>query len=412
MLVNYFSDYFLTLMLIIALLVMVYVNKKLRIPAAKLFYVVTALLFTMTVLEFLHEYVQGNYGNTPPKNAVQLRITVDMQLYILRPVIILLQLLFIIRGKTKKLLCCIPAAANTVIYASVLFGSHIGFWIDESNHWARGQLGLFVYICQFIYIVLLLIVSAVRHRKSNRKLLLIIMIVGLIAVLTTVLEYKEMYMGHTTEISAFGVLVYYIYLSAVNQQSMCEMIEEKELRIAQENLHLIRSRIQPHFIFDSLSIIRSLARQDKHAAVSAIDSFSSYLRTHLLAVRDDKLISFTQDLECAKAYLSLSQADAMTPTNANFDLDDCDFELPPLTLEPIIGQMTACGGKDLNISTDATENSHIIRISTMQTDTSWMNDSSITYIHRRLESLCSGTLNIRSDESGTAVTIEIPLSIE
>ena len=57
MILAYFTTNFVTLMIISALIVMMAVNRKLKIPATQYFYVMIAVILLLTVLDFLNDFL-------------------------------------------------------------------------------------------------------------------------------------------------------------------------------------------------------------------------------------------------------------------------------------------------------------------------------------------------------------------
>ena len=110
---------------------------------------------------------------------------------------------------------------------------------------------------------MLAVYSVYYFGRGNRRTGTIIMIIVLAALLTTFLEHRNILTGYATTVAAFCVMLYYIYLASVYQQDISELFEEKELHIARQELLLLRGQIHSDFIFDSLSVISSLARTDK-----------------------------------------------------------------------------------------------------------------------------------------------------
>jgi hypothetical protein len=414
MILAYFTANFVTLMIISALIVMMAVNRKLKIPATQYFYVMMAVILLLTVLDFLNAFLAGELEQKPDFNPVRLRAVVDAVNYMLRPVVIMVEVLVIQPKQKNKWLFVIPTVVNTVWYATALFGSKLAFYIDENNGWQGGVLPIqLVYLVQLVYLILLTVYSVYFFGRGNRKTGTIIMIIVLAALLTTFLEHRNILTGYATTVTAFCVMLYYIYLASVYQQEISELFEEKELHIARQELLLLRGQIHSDFIFDSLSVIRSLAKTDKKASAAAIDSFSAYLRAHLYALRDDKPAAFQWDLDCLKAYLAL-----MKITN-NIDLElQCDlactaFEVPLLLLESVADYFVwqnDPNGETLYLSTADEGDTVKVLLCTDKTPDEGVSASAskqLEAMRRRLEMQCGGILNA----DGATVIITLPKRI-
>ena len=413
----YFSSSFITLILLSTVLVMMLVNRKLNIPATKMLYAAIVLILVLSVLDFFDNYCSGEFDSRPSFDTVWPLTVMKTLIYSLRPLVILAELIIILPKRRYRLLCAVPAVINAAVYSTALFGSSIAFSVDE-NGWHRGALGLCVYAVQIAYIIVLLICSVHYFGRGNRKHGAVILLILLTASAAAVMEYQDILKGYTTIVSSMCVLFYYFYLAFIHQQSMQETIEKKELDILDQELTLLRGRIDPDFISDSLNCIRSLAKTDKKTSAAAIDSFSVYLRTHMNAIRSSQPISFIAELECVNAYLSLLQIrDRMTVELAR-DLRATDFSLPPLTLEAAV---TYCidsvqsSAQRLSVSTSEEDDCTKIVVSCagMINKPSAIRAPSSNVLEnarRRLEDQYGGSLTAESAAgAGTTVTIVIPI---
>lgn len=411
MILAYVTTHFMTLMLMSALIVMMVVNRKLKIPGTQLFYALIAVVLLLSVLDFFEDFLAGDFDVQPSFNPVIPRTFAIGLIYILRPVVILIELLVIIPKPKYKLLCSVPAIINTAIYLTAFFGSKIAFYVD-SDGWHRGPLGKSVFAAQVLYVILLAAFSLASFGRGNLKRGIILMMIVLMAVVTTVLELENIVTGQSTVVAAFCVLLYYIYLASIYQQEIHELFEEKELHIAQQELLLLRSQIHSDFIFDSLSVIRSLAKTDKKASAAAIDNFSLYLRAHINALRDDKPTSLQWELDCVKAYLALIQISGKKPVDLACDLQVKEFELPALLLESVAEYCISGNSRSNETLTIKTrENNEEIKmnisISSADEQTAEaksISDSILDDARRRLNMQCGGTLHT----DGTSVNIAIP----
>lgn len=121
----------------------------------------------------------------------------------------------------------------------------------------------------------------IYFRTENIKRSAIVFLIVIQAVIVAILEGTNILPGYTSPIMALGMLEYYFYLSIIYQNEIRETLAEHQLRLTRQRMTLLRNQIQPHFIFNSLSVIRSLAKRDSQKAVSSIDSFSDYLKAHI-----------------------------------------------------------------------------------------------------------------------------------
>jgi LytS/YehU family sensor histidine kinase len=270
--------------------------------------------------------------------------------------------------------------------------------------------------------VLILFAFSIRYfRRKNLMRSIIVITIFIQAITVAFCEYTNLITGYVNAVTTLCILEYYIYLSLVYQQQMQDTIVQKERDINRSNLLLLRNQIQPHFIYNSLSIIRSLAKRDSAGAVRCIDSFSEYLKAHIGAIQTDDLISFEQELQNVKTYLSLVQADYTRKVAVIYELNETDFKIPPLSLEPIIENAVSHGiSKETGIISIRTERlDDNVQIIVADNGTAEKDPEPIMHngiglenTRKRLELHCGGTLEMENSQNGMTVTITVPIQKE
>lgn len=78
-----------------------------------------------------------------------------------------------------------------------------------------------------------------------------------------------------------------------------------ELQRAQ--LRLLRAQIEPHFLFNTLSVVRALARSDRAATVQMLDNLIHYFAAALPRLSGNE-VTLAQELQLVDAYLKIYQA--------------------------------------------------------------------------------------------------------
>ena len=390
-------------MIVAVMCVIMYVNKDLKIPAVSLARVAVILILITAVLDYLNDMAAGltNYSfPCSPEQLVRLHTALCVFSYILRPVIILIELLIICPDKRLRIPIIVPSVVNALIYLPTLFGRPLAFYFTSDNAWVGiAPFNLTIYLVLIVYLFILLAFSVIYFSKKNRKCSVIILAIVLLSLVVAVLEYFNIMTGYTTTVTAMGTLTYYIYLSTIYQQKIRETVAEKELTLAKNELDLLRSQIQPHFIYNSLSTIRSLAKRDSKKAVVCIDEFSKYLKSHIGAIQSDELVSFESEIDNINAYLQVIQ---MT-----------------LVLEPIIENAVSHGiskhGGTITISTHEENGNVIIRVTDSGSPSKDKeefepihNGIGLQNTEKRLRLQCSGTLKANFTDSGSTVELAVP----
>ena len=114
---------------------------------------------------------------------------------------------------------------------------------------------------------------------------------------------------------------------------------EQQLRIEKQaaELNYLRSQTNPHFLFNTLNNIYSLARDKSDLAPESILKLSKILR-FMLYETSGVYISVDQELKIIGDYIALEKLryDESLRINFNYDVEDMKQALPPLLLIPLV----------------------------------------------------------------------------
>lgn len=426
----FISENYFTFLLLGGLLIVMFAYRDMPIPATGNFLLIIFILFVMCVVNSIERWA------TYSPDRIEIRMISSVIHYILQPFVIYLELLIIIpevqlsgrdehdvsvrrKKQLNRLILSFPIIFNTVVYLIAPFTGGLVFSFDEDYCFDRGPLGYTIYIVTFIYLFLLLIWSYRFMLNNDRRRGIILFFVVAIAVLTGILEGLNLVPGYIDEAFALGVFLYYMYLITVHESEMQKKLALKELELSKNKMKLLREQIRPHFIFNSLHIIKALIRKDQKKAVEGVENFSDYLRANLDAITSDNLISFEEELEHIEAYVSLALADDSKNITMEYDIGVSRFQIPPLTVEPLVENAILHGvpkGGVVKLSTREEENQIVITVfdngKGIKPPHSAMEEKGtgigIKNVQTRLAALCKGTLNFKSYENGTIVTVIIP----
>ena len=271
-----------------------------------------------------------------------------------------------------------------------------------------------------------MIVSVMHFKDNNRRKGLIILCIFLLMVQASILEYYGILPGIVDEISILSVLLYFFYLIITYQEELKTTLAEQELRITESRLFLLQEQMRPHFLFNSLGIIRSLVKKDKDRAIEAIDNFSDYLRVHVTALKDPGVVPFEKELEHVNSILAIVQSDYTKTIRVDYDLRYTNFRIPPLTLEPIVENAIKYGlnetGGTILISSDriVSEDGTAEIVVRVMDSGGGTEDVTLTEQKRlgiglentrtRLQLRCNADLSFERSEKGFVAEIRIPES--
>ncbi|MGH8202463.1 MAG: sensor histidine kinase [Steroidobacteraceae bacterium] len=72
-------------------------------------------------------------------------------------------------------------------------------------------------------------------------------------------------------------------------------------------MQLLQAQIEPHFLFNTLSVVRALAKSDRAATVAMLDHLIRYFGAALPRLRGSE-VSLAQEIELVEAYLAIYRA--------------------------------------------------------------------------------------------------------
>lgn len=426
MLLAYITSNYLTLLILMALTAIMLANRRVKLPASEYFYLAILVMLVLTLSSFLTDWAADavHAENTENIEAYrQMRWIASIADNILRPVPIMLELMLIAQKPRLRRLCTIPSALNLIVYITAPFTDCLVFGYGEADNYIRGPLGFTVYYTQFFYLVILLICSTLFFRRENKSHSLILILVFIFAIVTAIFESKNILTGQTNAVTSIFFLLYYYYLALIYQTRILDDLAKQELQHTKDELIMLRSQIQPHFILNSLALIRSMAKRDKAAAVECIDCFSEYLKLHLRLIQSDDMIPFLDELENVQVYITLAQMDYTRKMDIVYDLGVTDFRIPALSLEPIVENALRYGiskdGGTVTISTTEQDGVILICISDTGCEEVNITETESTRLgigldntRKRLALQCQGSLSINIATTGTKVYITIPRNEE
>ncbi|MEM9886658.1 MAG: histidine kinase [Bacteroidota bacterium] len=149
-----------------------------------------------------------------------------------------------------------------------------------------------------------------------------------------------------------------------NQQLLLRNLQlEKENALAQ--FQSLKNQLNPHFLFNSLNILRALITEDTDRAFQYATNFSKLYR-RLLELKDQKVISLSEELEFVAHYIFLQKTRFEDSLIVKIDIPDTRLSdcLPPFTLqlllENAIKHNITSSAKPLNIEVWVDDTDHLV----------------------------------------------------
>jgi sensor histidine kinase YesM len=113
-------------------------------------------------------------------------------------------------------------------------------------------------------------------------------------------------------------------------------IENQEKILEDLRTQIALSQIKPHFLYNALNSIYVLCDQDPPKAKKLINNLSEYLRTDIGSIGTGKTISFEKELDHTNVYLEIEKARFGDRFVVEYDIEVADFNVPPLTIQPLV----------------------------------------------------------------------------
>lgn len=197
-------------------------------------------------------------------------------------------------------------------------------------------------------------------------------------------------------------------------------LAEKERKLTERRIATMMSQIRTHFIFNVLTAISGFCKYDAEKADEALILFSRYLRRNIKIIEEEGLIDFTKELEQLQDYVSLEQLRFPDTITFEKEIEETNFRIPPLTIQPIVENAIKHGlvehGRSgrVKLQTMSDERNIIITVSDdgigfIPEECIKEESVGIRNVRFRLENMVRGSLTIESNpDKGTKVTIYIP----
>src|SRR5688500_58801 len=130
----------------------------------------------------------------------------------------------------------------------------------------------------------------------------------------------------------FGIIRHIYNYTKLKQATQLLRIQKQEAE-----LNYLKSQTNPHFLFNTLNNIYSLARDKSDLAPESILRLSKILR-FMLYETGGEYIAIEQELKIISDYIALEKLryDESLRINFNYDIEDMKQALPPLLLIPLV----------------------------------------------------------------------------
>ncbi len=312
--------------------------------------------------------------------------------------------------------------ACSAIGFAVLFTNpwtHAYFMVTPDNFFQGGPLvSLFDILFVAQWLLMFPMVFRLRHRHKAITTARLLVCVSIIISASVVMMMYRRFALMPVSLNLVMVL-----LCVGVQTRLEESLAEARAEAAESRMRLLSGQIHPHFIFNSLNAIKALVTENPVLAEQTIQDFADYLRSHLDEMSSSRLVSFEQEMNHVRHYVSLEMADLDRPLHMVYDLQATNFMVPPLTVQPLVenairhGIRTRVEGGQVTVATRETDKAVLVIVSddghgissaTLRQDQ--RRQVGLENVRERLERQCGGTLEVDCNVKGTVATMVIPRS--
>ena len=320
------------------------------------------------------------------------------------------------RRQRSRLFLCIMIFMGIYFFMLVsTFFSPVFYTINEEGRYLRGALYPFLLVPPVLIMALNLLGLWIRRNKlstKQRSAFLIYLLIPILSMLIQMIYYGIL----ATALGAIiGSMALFLFVLSDQQDRFISVTEENanrefEIRILQ---------IRPHFIYNALTSIYYIVEENPAKAQRVIRDFSIYLRNVFYSISSQVPVPFNEELEHTRAYLSVEAARFEDQLSVTYDISHTNFQLPPLTLQPVVENAVKHGMdpelEKLNIRIQTRSSGGYSEIIVENDGEEFTPPSEkeegigLSSTAERLKRMCGGKLIVSKKESGGAiVTIRIP----
>lgn len=318
----------------------------------------------------------------------------------------------------KNKLIYIPVIVNFFFYCSMFLKNKV-FYFGVDGKIELGFWGYAFIITNWVYWFMFLFILNIKFYKNTEANHLQAFFCIAWLMTANIMELIGMRPGILNETYAVAFLFYYL---VIHVQISQQVNEEKEIKMREQRVSLMLSQIQPHFLYNTLNTITALCRANPKLAEETTIKFSEYLRENMYSMGENDTQLFSKELEHTNIYLDIEKLRFGNRVNVEYDIKSDDFNMPTLTLQPIVENAVKHGicskieGGTIKISTEKKGRDYIIIISDngigFEMEKILSDGKSHVGIHNvkeRLKSIVNADLEITSFIGiGTIVKIIIP----
>jgi sensor histidine kinase YesM len=213
------------------------------------------------------------------------------------------------------------------------------------------------------------------------------------------------------------ILTYYLFTSLSNLAEKNAKESKLESLLKETELRMLRSQINPHFLFNTLNSITSLTVTDPEKARSMVIKLSDFMR-YALSRKDEQPVTLQSELENLRLYLDIEKVrfgDRLF-IEENIDPGTLSVYLPVMILQPLYENAIKHGvyesSDSVTIKTTVALNDNYVELTIsndFDTEASPARGTGtgLLNVSRRLELLYGKRASIKTEKSDNLFTVKI-----
>lgn len=157
------------------------------------------------------------------------------------------------------------------------------------------------------------------------------------------------------------IIVYYLFASADILRDKELITSKMESQLKEAELNVLKSQINPHFLFNALNSAASLTLSKPEAARNMIVSIANFFRISLTAGKQP-FVSLEEEIENSVLYLDIEKGrfGEKIDFELNYPEEAKYFAIPSMLLQPLIENCVKHGVYESSIPIRITLNIHIV----------------------------------------------------
>ena len=316
-----------------------------------------------------------------------------------------------LKSRAKRPFFVVIQILAVIQIISIILNVFFGYYYTiEGGNYIRNEKTVFI---QYIYSFVIFIVSLyfAITTKTSFKIKAPFLAMNILPFLVSILQSFH----YTLSFMYISILAALIILYINIQVDMGRRIEEFKNKV-------MISQIQPHFMYNTLTTIKALCRVEPDLAAKTITNFADYLRGNMDFASLESTIPFERELNHTRIY---TEIEALRFDNIKFEfqIEDKDFEIPALTVQPMVENAVRHGVRSkpdahILIHTYLEEKYHVVVIKDNGKgfDNAQFNGSrthiGLLNTQLRVERLVNGKFIVQSvPNEGVTITIKIPRKV-